>query len=252
MLGFIGTGAIAEAIVTGLYKCGGYQETVLVSERSHHRSKKLHELFSSVEIVSDNQSIVDRCDDIVVAVLPRQVQAVLSSLQFRESHRIVSLVAGLRLELLSELIKPATQVCRAIPMPPNEDGLGPVPICPPDQNAVALFNRIGTAVGVDNEKQFTALAAGSAMMAVFFELVASLARWLESHDVPANQASLYATNVIYALSSLTTKTDAESLQTMSEQCLTSGGLNEQVLSGCKDAGWIGRLFKTNWTVLSSD
>jgi pyrroline-5-carboxylate reductase len=238
MLGFIGTGAIIEAIVTGLYKCDDYQESVLVSERSHYRSKKLHKLFPLVEIVSDNQIIVDRCDDIVVAVLPQQAHTILSSLQFRESHRIISLVAGLRLEALSKLIKPATRVCRAIPMPPNEFGLGPVPICPRNRSVEALFNRIGTAVGVDDENQFTALAAGSAVMAIFFEFVASLARWLESRDVPAKQASLYATNVIHALASMTTKADAESLQAMSEQCLTPGGLNEQVLLGCKDAGWI--------------
>ncbi|MDH3692948.1 MAG: NAD(P)-binding domain-containing protein [Gammaproteobacteria bacterium] len=238
MLGFIGTGAITEAIITGLYKCGNYQEKILISERSRDRSAKLHDLFPSVEIVTDNQSIVDRCDDIVIAVLPDQAQTVLSSLQFRSQHRVVSVVAGIKLDVLSALIKPATQVCRAIPMPPIEFGLGPVPICPRDERAEALFNRVGTAVAVDNEAQFTALATGSSVMAAFFELVASLARWLEQRNVPAKEASLYATNVIHSLACLTIKSDASTLQTMSEQCLTVGGLNEQVLLGCKDAGWI--------------
>jgi len=237
MLGFIGTGAITEAIITGLYKYGNYQEKILISERSRDRSTRLHDLFPSIEIVADNQAIVDQCDDIVIAVLPEQAQTVLSSLQFRPQHRIISVIAGIKLNVLSAMINPATQVCRAIPMPPIEFGLGPVPICPRDEQAEALFNRVGTAVAVDDEAQFTALAAGSSVMAAFFELVASLARWLEQRGVPSEEATLYATNVMHSLASLTTKADATALQTMSEECLTAGGLNEQVLLGCKDAGW---------------
>ncbi len=238
MLGFIGTGAITEAIIIGLYQCGDYQGKILISERSRSRSAKLRDLFPLVEIIADNQTIVDQCDDVVIAVLPEQAREVLSSLRFQPQHHVISVIAGIKLEALSSMIKPATQVCRAIPMPPIEFDLGPVPICPRDEQAEALFSRVGTAVAVDSETQFTALAAGSAVMAAFYELVASLARWLEQRGIPAKEASLYATNMIHSLASLTTKADASALQTMSEECLTAGGLNEQLLLGCKDAGWI--------------
>ena len=37
---------------------------------------------------------------------------------------------------------------------------------------------------------------------------------------------------------MTMRTDAEGLQAMSEECLTPGGLNEQVLAGVRKAGSI--------------
>ncbi|MDA9981656.1 NAD(P)-binding domain-containing protein, partial [Gammaproteobacteria bacterium] len=238
VIGFIGTGGITEAIVTGLFNCAGHDQPILVSERNRARSHRLAATFDLIEVVEHNQEIVDRCDWVVISVLPEQTSDVLSKLRFHKAHHVISLSAGITLETLRPLIFPATRVCRAIPMPPIEFGLGPTPICPPDPETAALFNRVGTAVAVDNEKQFTALAASSAVMATFFAWVASNARWLESKNVPAKESALYATSVLHALATMTTHTDAEGLQAMSEACLTPGGLNEQVLEGVRKAGSI--------------
>ena len=236
ILGFIGTGGITEAIITGLFNCAGHEEPILVSERNRVRSQRLAATFDLIEVVERNQEIVDRCDWVVISVLPEQTVDVLSMLRFRKDHHVISLSAGITLETLRPLIIPAVRICRAIPMPPIEFGLGPTPICPPDLQTEAIFNRIGTAVAVDDEKQFTALAASSAVMATFFAWVASNARWLETKNVPAKESALYATSVIHALATMTTHTDAKGLQAMSEECLTPGGLNEQVLAGVRKAG----------------
>ena len=234
-LGFIGTGGITEAIVTGLFNCAGHDEPILVSARGRARSQRLAVTFDLIEVVEHNQEIVDRCDWVVVSVLPEQTLDVLSKLRFHQHHHIISLSAGITLETLRPLIFPAVRICRAIPMPPIEFGLGPTPVCPPDPETEAFFNRVGTAVAVDNEKQFSALAASSAVMATFFTWVASNARWLESKNVPAKESALYTTSVFHALATMTTRTDAQGLQAMSEQCLTPGGLNEQVLEGVRKA-----------------
>ena len=236
-IGFIGTGAITEAIVVGLYSVGAYAEPILLSKRSEKRSSMLADRFPLIEVVDDNQTIVDRCDEVFVSVLPEQAAEVLSTLQFSAHHRVMSLVAGLSLDDVAVAVAPATQCFRAIPMPPIEFGLGPTSLCPPDEKFEALFNRVGNAVPVEDEMLFSAFASSSAGMAAFFDLVANIADWMEQEGIAAEQSALYTTSLVHALASLTTKVDPVNLQKMSEACLTPGGLNEQVLHGCRREGW---------------
>ncbi|MEM7292070.1 MAG: NAD(P)-binding domain-containing protein, partial [Pseudomonadota bacterium] len=220
-IGFIGTGAITEAIIIGLYTRGAYTGRILVSRRSRERSTILAERFPQVEVVDNNQSLVDRSDELFVAVLPEQVADVLGALEFKASHRVVSLVAGLSLDELSSLVGPAMQCFRVIPMPPVEFGIGPTPVCPPDAKLQSLFDTIGNAIPVDDESLFTVFSSSTAVMASYFELVANIAAWMQEEGVDAKQATLYVTSMVNALSKLTTRVDAEKLQRMSEACLTA-------------------------------
>lgn len=236
MLGFIGTGGITEAIINGLFNHGGHEAPILVSRRNRGRSKRLAETFHLIEVVDDNQDIVDRTDWVVISVLPGQTLELLSTLRFRDDHGVISLPAGITLKSLAAHIEPASRVSRAIPMPPVAFGLGPTPVCPPDSDVEALFNGIGAAVAVEDETQFTALAASTAIMATFFAWIASNARWLEEQNVPAKEAAFYTTSVFQALASMAARVDAAELQHMSDDCLTPGGLNEQVLNAAREAG----------------
>lgn len=237
-LGFIGTGGITEAIINGLFNHAGHETSILVSRRNRARSQRLAETFHLVEVVDENQDIVDRSDWVVISVLPGQTLELLSTLRFRDDHVVISLPAGITLTTLAANIQPATRVCRAIPMPPVEFGLGPTPVCPPDSDVEALFNGIGAAVAVEDESQFSALAASTAVMATFFTWIASNARWLEDQNVPAKEAAFYTTSVFQALAAMASRMKPEELQHLSEDCLTPGGLNEQVLTAASDAGVI--------------
>ena len=167
-LGFIGTGAISEAIILGLFNHGKFQNPVFVSRRSQVRSQRLARQFRQVEVKDDLQDLVHECDFLVIAVLPGQCEQVLSALEFRADQTIVSLVAGCKLEHLRKMVAPATRVHRAVPMPPIEFGLGTTPMCPPDPEVQALFDRVGNSLPLDDESHFGVFSAASAFMATFF------------------------------------------------------------------------------------
>ena len=86
---------------------------------------------------------------------------------------------------------------------------------------------------VDDEGLFSVFTSATAMMAAYFDLVASVARWMEEEGVESRDAALFVSSMVQALSSLTTRADAQKLQQMSEACMTVGGLNEQVLTACR-------------------
>ena len=240
-IGLIGTGAIAEAVITGMLDKNAFDGNVLVSKRSAVRSSRLAEKFSNVSIESDNQKIVDQSDWVFVSVLPGQAESLLSSLKFRPDQTLISMIAGRTVKSLRELAHPATEVFRIIPMPPIELGMGPIVITPPSKSIAELFNRFGTAIEVDNEDQFSTFSAVSGMMATFFEFVATQARWVEAQGVPAVAAADYASSLTRALAEMTAKVSPEQLQLLSEECLTAGGLNEQVLRESQQADWFAQI-----------
>lgn len=236
-LGFIGTGAIAEAVIIGMLDAKAFDGEVIVSKRSESRSAMLAKRFSQVKIEEDNQAIVEQSDWVFVSVLPAQAEMLLSQLRFRREQFVISMVAGRTLASLAELVRPATNVFRIIPLPPIEQGLGPLPLTPPNDDIAALFNCFGTAVQVEDEKQFSAFSASSAIMASFYELVASQARWLMNQGVADADATRYATAILHSLAETTLGTSPSDLQGMAEECLTVGGLNEQVLNESVSEGW---------------
>lgn len=235
-IGFLGTGAIAEAMIIGLVK-SGWTEAILVSARNKVRSNELAIRFANIRIMVENQSIVSEADVLFLSMLPNQAHDVLQSLIFQEIQVVVSLVAGISIEQLQTIVKPAKKIHRIIPMPPIEIGVGPIPVFPPSPILESLLGRIGTVIPVEDEDHFSTFSASSALMATFFELVATNARWIESQGVSRQQGAMYSASLFHALALLAQDLDPQELQSISQECLTAGGLNEQVLNSTTADGW---------------
>jgi len=240
-LGFIGTGAISEHVIIGLIQHGDFEEPILISERSRDRSERLASRFSNVTVESDNQTIVDHTDVVFLGTLPQQTLSVLDSLTFRQEQTIVSMPAMISVEQIAENVTPASKIHRIIPMPPNELGVGPIPVFPHSRELTALLSPLGTIIPTENQEHFSTFSASSAIMATMFELVATNARWMETQGVEAEAASRYATALFHSLATQAKDLDATKLQSLSADCLTAGGLNEQLLNATKSVGWYGEL-----------
>lgn len=236
-IGLIGTGIIGEAMIKGLYRVGKFNGEARVSLRTAERSARLAAEFEPVAVEDNNQAIVDWADLVILAVLPEQCKTVMRALNFRGDQTVLSIVSSITLKSLGEWGAPASKIYRGIPLPPIEFGLGPFPICPPAPELEPLLNSVGSVVSLTNEDQFLSIAVGSAMMAMFYEVVSTTASYMEREGLPAPEASLYATSMLHSLADSTLGVDHEVLQQMSEDCLTPGGLNEQVLHGLRKRDW---------------
>ena len=240
-IGFIGTGGISEAMIRGMVGHAGHRGPILVSRRSARRSARLAEDFQNVTVLDDNQELVDHSDWVVLAVLPGQAEGVLQDLKFSPAQTVISLVAGLEFESLCELLAPAHEICRLIPLPPIEYGVGPIPLFPCLEKVAEFLGQLGTVIPVDDESCFTVFSASSALMANFFESTAWQARWMEEHGVPPEEAARYASSFTAGLTAMTTRSDPDQLQGLSRECLTVGGLNEHVLKASLQGEWFDRM-----------
>lgn len=225
-LGFVGSGTITSAIVTGLCAKPAAKVRITLSPRNQQIATRLASSFPQATIAASNQEVLDRSDVIFLAVRPQIAHDVLASLKFKPDHRVISLIATYSTETIASLVAPAATVARAVPLPTVSSHLGPTAIFPPDPVAAALFGRLGVAIEVSTENEFRALAASSAAMASYFTLQDTLCAWLTQQGVRGSLAREYVAMMFRGLSEVPQQSD-RSFAELAQEFTTKGGLNEQ-------------------------
>jgi pyrroline-5-carboxylate reductase len=246
MLGFIGTGAITETVVTGLCTAPA-PPAIILSPRNAARADALRRRFANVSVGRDNQAVLDRAATVVLAVRPQDAVAALGGLRFRAEQTVVSFIALLPMATLRPLTAPATRICRAIPLPSAALRVGPLALWPALPDIVALLERVGTIVGVTEERLLEPLWATTALMAPFFEQLRQVAGWLSDYGVAPEQAAAYTTSLYTAWTAIAAGQD--DLARLRNESQTRGGLNEQALRQLTTAGHYAALRETLNAVL---
>ncbi len=229
-LGFVGTGAITSAIVTGLNAAGIGGDAILVSPRNAETAASLAAKFPSVQVATSNQAVLDGSDVVMLAVRPQVAAEVLSELRFRADHHVISLMAITPLDQVRAMVAPARMVTRAIPLPLVADLCGPTPIFPPDHMAAGIFNRIGTAIEATSAEQFSAFSTATATMSPYFAFAGEIADWLVRHDVPAADARAYVADHVPGPRQHRRPGHEHSFAALAAEFATRGGINEQVVT----------------------
>lgn len=228
-LGFIGIGALASAVVTGLKSVAAHPAPIVLSPRNETIAARLARAYPDVRVATDNQAVLDACDTVMLAMRPEVTLDVLPGLAFRRDHHVVSLVATLGREEVAVLVAPAGRVTKALPMPMIAHGQGATIITPPDRAIAAMFEQLGTVVEVEDPREFDALGVATATFAAYFKYLDTIQRWLESHDVPSEKARDYITALFSALADAPRKSPGAGFMDLALEYATRGGINEQVL-----------------------
>jgi len=226
-IGFIGVGNIAAAVVEGLCSSGFAGLDIFLSPRNAARSAALAAAHNNVKRLGSNQEVVDRSEIVFISVRPAIAQGVLRDLSFREDHIVVSLVALLNYSELRELVRPATQACRAIPLPSVVHHNCPIPIFHANAQVVQLLGHLGEPLPVYDEEQLHALWSLTGLIAPYYQLLAGLSEWTMTHGVAAATANAYVANLFQSLSYLAQHADPIDFREMARHATTPGGINEQ-------------------------
>ena len=233
--GFIGVGSIAAAMVVGLCDEVADAPPVVLSPRSVSRSAELAERFSTVRVAADNQAVVDAVDVVVVCLLPGNAAEVLEGLRFRPDQAVVSAVAGLHLAQLAEIVAPATEVARSVPLPAVASRESVTPVHPGGPAVAEFFGRLGGSLVVADELAYESIAAASATVAAYFGYLGAIADWLTGRGIPGPEARRYVADTFAALSVELGAPGAD-FGALANAHSTPGGLNEQFARDLGAAG----------------
>ena len=130
-LGFIGTGKITSAVITGICSSSIPYKKIIISHRNKSISSSLKKKFKKITISKNNQEIINSCDWIFLSGTPTVGEKIIENLKFRSNQTIISFISTITLAQLKKAIQVKAKIIRAIPLPPISLKKGPVPIYPP-------------------------------------------------------------------------------------------------------------------------
>jgi pyrroline-5-carboxylate reductase len=232
VLGIVGVGAIADAIVTGLCEGEDGQTDIHLSPRSAARASRLAGRYPSVHVAASNQAVVDSAEVVLLCVRPQDADAVIPELVFRPQHVIISVMAGVTIDALRPRVAPAEIVVRAIPLPAVATRTGLTAIHPANPQAHAIFDALGGVIAVEDERAFESLSACTGTIAAHLAYLDTISRWLVGRGIPEPDATRYVTAVFAPL----LDNQPDDFSTLAEEFATAGGLNEQFLAALRQAG----------------
>ena len=227
-LGFVGAGSIGSAIITGISTGSAPPQEILVYDPDKAKCTILERRFERVRVMDDNQAVLDSADCIFLCVLPQIAPQVLLPLQFREDHIVVSVIAVRPIGEIKEYVSPAHEVIRAVPLPPIAKHIGPVIYYPENEKVSGLFAGTAHAMEVTREDDLIVLSAITGLIAPYYSLINSIAKWAARCGVDERVAAEYSLAMIQAQSHLAREGNVV-LEDLLEEVATVGGLNEQAL-----------------------
>lgn len=227
-IGFIGTGTLAEAIVTGLDRAAYPYDEIVVSERNAGVSALLAERCARVRVSSDNQAIVDAADILFLTVRPQVADEVLSALAFRPGQLVVSVIATFDHDKLARLTGPDVTVIRAMPLPFVATCEGPTPVFPANETVEALFTALGQPVVCATHEEFETITVVSMTMGLYFGMQEAISDWLGGKGIAGDKARTVIDAVYMNLAKTGRAETGLSLAELRAGHSTKGGLNEQV------------------------
>ncbi|MFA5780143.1 MAG: pyrroline-5-carboxylate reductase [Elusimicrobiota bacterium] len=181
-IGFIGSGYIAEAIISGIVKNCCSAKNIFISDINNSRANFVYRKYRVVKC-SDNLSVVKFSDIIFVTVKPNQIADVLGEIagNFDNRKLLISVAAGIKISKIEKYLK-KTAVIRVMPNTPALIGSGAIAITPGRyakksdlQFAKKLLDFCGIVVDV-TEKDMDAVTAVSGTGPAYIFYVAEIMR----------------------------------------------------------------------------
>ena len=129
MIGFIGGGNMAGALIKGMTSKG--MKDIFVSEPREERGKELQQTYG-VRVTTSNREVVASCDIIILAVKPQNMETVLDEIadDITDKKMVVSIAAGITLPYLESKLK-TKLIIRVMPNTPAlvQEGMSVMSLC---------------------------------------------------------------------------------------------------------------------------
>lgn len=162
-LAVLGCGVMGESLVAGLLQAGWDPADIVIVERSEVDATELTKRYD-VAVSTDTAEAVASAATIVLAVKPQDVLQALTGVSWRPDQLLISVCAGIRIELLEQLA-PGVPVVRSMPNIAVRSRAGATAICGGSHTGEAelataehILNAVGSAVRVP-ERLFDAVTA---------------------------------------------------------------------------------------------
>ena len=185
IIGFIGAGNMASALISGLINSGHNPRDLMASSPEEDHLDSMKQSFN-IAVTKKNGEIFNKCNTIIFAVKPNILEGVLQKYSNQISftnHLLISIAAGVLIKKIELSLNKNQRIIRAMPNTPASIKSAVTALCKntnanKDDKALAenIFSSVGTTCWLDENSMdlYTALI-GSGPAYIFYIIESLLA-----------------------------------------------------------------------------
>lgn len=244
-LGVIGYGNIAKALVGGVIKSGyAHPEDIHISSRSFDRLEA-EAKDCKFNAYRTNTEVAKLADFLVLAIKPYQYEEVMKEISphIGANTVIVSVAAGVTLEMMQAWIGQDVKVIRTMPNTPMQVGTGMTAVTPGHSVSeaelswvVEMFGSVGKAVVVAEGHMEAVIGACGSSPAFVYMMIEALADGAVLKGLPRDQAMTLAAQAVKGAAEMVLETGRHP-GVLKDQVCSPGGTTIEGVSALEAAGF---------------
>jgi pyrroline-5-carboxylate reductase len=238
-LGFIGAGNMAASLIGGLI-AKGYSPQMISAADPYAPALDALAARSGIHACTDNHTVANASDVLILAVKPQVMKAVLTDLAPALRARkplIISIAAGISIDSLCAWLGEALPVVRCMPNTPALVQLGASGLYAnaqvsqaQRQQAQAVLEAVGIALWLDNEGQIDAVTAVSGSgPAYFFLLMEAMIAAGQQLGLSAETATALTLQTALGAAQMAVQSDVDPAE-LRRRVTSPGGTTERAIA----------------------
>ena len=247
VIGFIGAGNMAYALINGLLNNGYDSKNIKVSDPNDELLQK-REAELNITTFANNSSLVEACDIIVFAVKPQVLSEVCLELRekIKPKHLFISIVAGIRVNDINRWLGGNYSLVRTMPNTPalmqhGVTGLFPNELVSDEQKTLVttILSSVGDCFWVNEEKLIDAITAISGSgPAYFFLLMQSMTQAGMALGLDEKTAKKLSVQTAFGASLMATKSGKDP-KTLRTNVTSPNGTTQAAIESFQDQNFEG-------------
>lgn len=215
MLGMIGCGNMAQAMLKGILTKGLYEpEEILVSRRNLSQLNKIKEEYG-IGVTTDNAEVAERSDVLILAVKPGQFGEVIPEIRDHVSKNVlvISIAAGQSMKNIEKLFGKDIKLVRTMPNTPALVLAGASGMCfnanvteAEQEKARILFESFGVVAIVPESMIDAVIGVSGSAPAYVFMFIEAMADAAVASGMPRGQAYQLAAQTVYGSAKMVLET----------------------------------------------
>lgn len=204
-IGFIGSGNMATAMIGGIISANLVEASqIICSNKTENKLKELHTRYG-VSTTLNNSEVAETSDVLVLAVKPFAYKEVIEEIRnkIKEDTIVVSIAAGIKLEVIKEYFKKDVKIVRAMPNTPALIGEGMAALSPCPRVGKSeldlicnIFNSFGHCEIIPESLMDAATALSGSAPAFIFMIIEALADGAVREGFPREKAYTFAAQTV--------------------------------------------------------
>ena len=239
IIGFLGGGNMAEALIKGITSAQVYApENIFVSDIRPERLQLLTKQYQ-IRTIGSNAALTSKVDILVLSVKPQNMTEALQSIKdaLKSDTLVISIAAGIKVANISDVLGDIA-IVRVMPNTPALISEGASALFTNDkakpmmEKAMSIFSAVGKAVVVDDEGLIDAVTAVSGSgPAYYFLLMEEMIKAAEQLGLPDNVAKELVLQTAKGAALLAAEADkkGESPAELRRKVTSPGGTTEAAL-----------------------